>query len=460
MPSRCKAIKLSGERCKLKATSSGYCHIHDPQKIAEREAQRKAQEQEKKTSWAKGKQLREVIEVIRRTCKAKGWQYYTSHLDQENWHYATITIERSVTREYTDEIITGIIEITCDRGVKTSINKTSFYGHGLRELHDAIHAELGRLPWLEPPTEKTPRSSEIEETESTNRKTVFVIHGRDENLRRAMFDFLRSIDLNPLEWSQAIIETKKPSPYIGEILNTAFRRAQAIVVLISGDDESKLLLKFIKDTDPDYEKELTPQPRPNVLFEAGMAMGRSQERTVLVQIGKVKPWSDIAGRHITYLDNSPEKRNELVNKLKAAGCNLDTSGEDWYKTGDFESKTYINSTKKSSTSTRRKRTSTSREKQLIKKQVNDFYARLLESLNNNDATLEHAYRFEYIKLLQNSIGLWFADKDKIVFQQLLLLKAELGTLDINQILSKDELGSIKWLLNSIKKMLTIIESDN
>jgi len=34
----CKAITKSGETCKLKANSSGYCHIHDPKKIAEYEA--------------------------------------------------------------------------------------------------------------------------------------------------------------------------------------------------------------------------------------------------------------------------------------------------------------------------------------------------------------------------------------------------------------------------------------
>ena len=34
----CKAITKSGEKCKLKANSSGYCHIHDPEKIAEYEA--------------------------------------------------------------------------------------------------------------------------------------------------------------------------------------------------------------------------------------------------------------------------------------------------------------------------------------------------------------------------------------------------------------------------------------
>ena len=34
----CKAITKSGKKCKLKANSSGYCHIHDPEKIAKSEA--------------------------------------------------------------------------------------------------------------------------------------------------------------------------------------------------------------------------------------------------------------------------------------------------------------------------------------------------------------------------------------------------------------------------------------
>jgi len=40
----CKAIKKSGEQCKLKANSSGYCHIHDPEKISERESRQKTDE--------------------------------------------------------------------------------------------------------------------------------------------------------------------------------------------------------------------------------------------------------------------------------------------------------------------------------------------------------------------------------------------------------------------------------
>jgi len=35
-----------------------------------------------------------------------------------------------------------------------------------------------------------------------------------------------------------------------------------------------------------------------VLFEAGLAMGRHPRKTVFVQVGKVKPFSDVGGRHM------------------------------------------------------------------------------------------------------------------------------------------------------------------
>ena len=237
----------------------------------------------------------------------------------------------------TDDIRREFLRTVSSWGLDLSFQEeVSEFRKHLDQRLNKLRSIVRRLDLFEENT-RTGNVLQVEETKSASKKTVFVVHGRDESLRKSIFDFLRSIDLNPLEWSQAIVATKKPSPYIGDILDTAFGLAQAIIVLISGDDEARLLHKFTRDADHNYEKELMPQPRPNVLFEAGMAMGRSQERTILVQVGKVKPWSDIAGRHISYLDSSPEKRNELVNKLKAAGCDVDTSGEDWYKTGDFGS---------------------------------------------------------------------------------------------------------------------------
>jgi predicted nucleotide-binding protein len=165
---------------------------------------------------------------------------------------------------------------------------------------------------------------------------IFVVHGRNTKLRDAVFDFLRSISLKPIEWNQAIARTKKGSPDIGEILDAAFNEAQAVIVLLTGDDEARLSNELLRDDDPDYEQELTPQSRPNVLFESGMAMGRYPERTILIQIGEHRPFSDIAGKHITHMDNTPEKRQELATKLANAGSKVDTSGSSWFTAGDFQ----------------------------------------------------------------------------------------------------------------------------
>jgi len=165
--------------------------------------------------------------------------------------------------------------------------------------------------------------------------TVFVVHGRNEDERRALFQFLRALGLQPIEWTQAIRMTGEPSPYVGTVLDTAFREAAAVVVLLTPDDEARLKKKHQKQREPAYERRLTGQARPNVLFEAGMAFGRNPQNTVLVQLGNVRPFSDVAGRHIVHLSNDPTSRQELATKLANAGCNVDTSGADWLNAGDF-----------------------------------------------------------------------------------------------------------------------------
>ncbi|GAA4758308.1 hypothetical protein GCM10023328_47510 [Modestobacter marinus] len=166
-----------------------------------------------------------------------------------------------------------------------------------------------------------------------NPQDVFVIHGRNEPARAALFSFLRSIGLKPIEWSQAIAMTGTGSPYIGEVLDAAFSAAQAIVVLETPDDIAYLHPSLTYPADPDCDAQ--PQPRPNVLFEAGMAMGRDPRRTVIVELGRVRVFSDIHGRHVVRLDNSVSKRQDLADRLKAAGCAVDLSGRDWHEAGDL-----------------------------------------------------------------------------------------------------------------------------
>lgn len=165
---------------------------------------------------------------------------------------------------------------------------------------------------------------------------VFVVHGRNQQIRQGVFRFLRAIGLNPIEWTKAIELTGKSTPYIGEILDAALDKAQAIVVVMTPDDEARLRDEFLKGDDATYENELTPQARPNVLFEAGLAFGRAPDRTVLVEIGILRPFSDIGGRHTIRLNNTLGRRQALAQRLQMAGCAVNLSGTDWHTEGDLE----------------------------------------------------------------------------------------------------------------------------
>src|SRR5262249_30810156 len=152
------------------------------------------------------------------------------------------------------------------------------------------------------------------------------IHGRNSAARNAMFDFLRAAGLNPIEWGEAVKMTGKGSPYIGEVLDTAFANAQAVVALLTADDVAYLREEMQEAHDPDYEKNPTPQARPNVLFEAGMAFGRHPDRTIIVEIGQLRPFSDAAGKHAVRFRGTSENRTELRDRLKTAGCAVKDAG--------------------------------------------------------------------------------------------------------------------------------------
>jgi predicted nucleotide-binding protein len=151
-----------------------------------------------------------------------------------------------------------------------------------------------------------------------------------------LFLFLRAIGLKPTEWSEWVHSTGQGSPYVGEVLRIGFQEAQAFVVLMTPDDEARLREPLRGQLEETYEQELTPQPRPNVIFEAGMAMGIAPKRTIIVQLGKLRPMSDILGRHLVNLDNSTEKRKDFAQRLESVGCPVNWKGDDWLNDGDFD----------------------------------------------------------------------------------------------------------------------------
>jgi predicted nucleotide-binding protein len=166
-------------------------------------------------------------------------------------------------------------------------------------------------------------------------RKVFVVHGRDDQARTGLFRFLRSLGLQPMEWTELVASTGRGAPYVGEVLDAGFAQAQAVVVMFTPDDQACLRPHLRQSIEPAFETRPTPQARPNVIFEAGMALGFCPDRTILVELGHLRPFSDLAGRHTVRLDNSTRKRQELANRLNTAGCAVNLGGVDWQTEGDL-----------------------------------------------------------------------------------------------------------------------------
>jgi predicted nucleotide-binding protein len=146
---------------------------------------------------------------------------------------------------------------------------------------------------------------------------------------------LKSLGIKVLDFKTAIMRTKQGSPYVGTILRTAFNVADIVIVLLTPDDDARLRKIFHKKNEPRYEKTLMGQARPNVLFEAGQAFGIHPDRTILVQVGEMKPHpSDVLGRHICMLSNDAESRDDLVKRLRGIGAVADTTDPKYLKRFD------------------------------------------------------------------------------------------------------------------------------
>ena len=148
-----------------------------------------------------------------------------------------------------------------------------------------------------------------------------------------MFSFLRALGLNPLEFEEMVHQTGSASPFTLEVIETAFRNAQACIVLMSPDEIVRLRPEL---RGPGDSKSSEYQPRPNVLIEAGMAVALQPKRTIIVKIGTVRSISDFDGKQYVSFTGAAESRNKLLGKLRLAECEVQSHGDDWLTAGKFE----------------------------------------------------------------------------------------------------------------------------
>lgn len=151
-----------------------------------------------------------------------------------------------------------------------------------------------------------------------------------------MDHFLRSLDLQPINFDE--LAADMGAEFVGNIVREGIRRAHGIIAFFTPDEFAALSPDLRGGADTSEAGRW--QARPNVIFEAGIALGVAPKRTILVTLGpQTELFSDIAGLHFVRLSNTVESRGRLRQKLIGAGCQVNTRTDGWTNpaaSGDFD----------------------------------------------------------------------------------------------------------------------------
>ncbi|SHN33974.1 TIR domain-containing protein [Cryptosporangium aurantiacum] len=249
------------------------------------------------------------------------------------------------------EVAFGNLEtVTTFIGLKAWLQKNDI------DLYESLYGETGwrrqvgtqstELDEVDPVTTvpKISSASPIRDAQKTqgpttatvpSRRRVFLVHGRDLAKRDSLTALLRAFDLRTITWSEAEAATGVATPYTGDVVIAGMDAADIVVVLLTPDDLGQLSPEFIQVNDGPEERQPSGQPRMNVIFEAGMAMARSRNSVIFVEIGKIRPMSDITGLNVLRLTNDVESRRQLGTRLRTAGLTVDMEHDGWRSAGDF-----------------------------------------------------------------------------------------------------------------------------
>jgi predicted nucleotide-binding protein len=160
-------------------------------------------------------------------------------------------------------------------------------------------------------------------------RRVFIVHGRDGRLTARIEDLLRTVGLEPLEWETLVEASGSTAPYLGQLVARAPHLAQATLAVLSPDDIVELHPDMFQDNDLPHERARAGQARPNVLFELGLALMAYPDRTIVIEVGRMRPVADLGGLNVIRFDGSAIGIKKLLDRLKQAGCPVNDSGTAW-----------------------------------------------------------------------------------------------------------------------------------
>ena len=241
-------------------------------------------------------------------------------------------------------VTVACLEIDHVRIFKTEYDLDESYS-GLREIledgqqfYSADATDMTDTFIVGPPggTVEQPQSPFQDDKPKADPRAVFVVQGRNGEANSALDAYLRAIDLRPIEWPHATNATATGTPHNNQAVDAGFSRAHAVVVLFTPDDVVQLRKRFWAGNEPEYERRPNGQARPNVIYETGRAMERFPTRTVIVELGDLRPFSDIAGLNTIRMNDTPERRRDLADRLQAIGCGVKVDSRTIYSAGNFD----------------------------------------------------------------------------------------------------------------------------
>lgn len=183
-------------------------------------------------------------------------------------------------------------------------------------------------------TRNMPKTSNMHSFDKADKRSVFLVQGRNDQVNVALTDYLTSLDLRVLEWNEVVTLLGGGNPYIGDVIKKGMDVAAAIIVLFTPDDEVKLDSRVAVSAKA-HELETGFQPRPNVLIEAGMALAKDEQKTLIVQWGDIRPATDLGGKHLLVIGDGVQWRHDLKQRLASAGLAVHDANGRYLRAGSF-----------------------------------------------------------------------------------------------------------------------------
>ncbi len=176
--------------------------------------------------------------------------------------------------------------------------------------------------------------------EERDSRSAFIVYGRNLKFKNSIEACLRAIGIKPKSYQNDGADARSTFEAVYHGMN----ETAISIVLLTGDDEGKCNSKYLLDNDKTkpYEKKITPQPRMNVVFEAGYSYAlRNNKNTIIITTNVVRPFTDLDGVNKIVLDLDKKGnpipssvsafKNKLVQNLNNCGCKLSNEAIDILK---------------------------------------------------------------------------------------------------------------------------------